>query len=89
MRELLEFTCSECQGHEFEVVDLIGRCRSCGHEWRRTDDYVYFVLTRRFTSPKEYARYRNGSARRNRRVMYILLVVLWLASILGALRVGP
>jgi uncharacterized C2H2 Zn-finger protein len=93
MKETMVFFCPECEGHEFVLVGATGqeilRCRGCGHQWRRDDDYVYFVLVKRFTSPREYQRYKTGADRRDRWFVLILLVVLWLASMFGALRVGP
>ena len=84
MRQSFEFLCPECEGRQFSSSEQprgwVGRCRSCGHEWDRDQDYVYFVVLHRFTSPGEYRRYMNGTTRRVRAVTIAALVLALFAS---------
>lgn len=66
MNEALEFVCPECESRDEPRLDRTGQCRSCGHSWLRAQDYVYFVVRKRFKSPQEYQRYVAGSTRRLR-----------------------
>ena len=65
MNETLEFVCPECESREEpRASKLMRRCQSCGHEWSKDQDYVYYVVLKRFTSPQEYKSYVSGASQR-------------------------
>lgn len=87
MYETLEFLCPECEGRQFgPTPGGFGRCRSCGHQWDRKQDYVYFVVVQRFTKPAEYQRRfrRQEMSGAIRRIQIATVLLLVLALLAGA-----
>jgi hypothetical protein len=84
VRTILEFICPECECRQFTTRTTpggqIGRCRGCGHEWDRDQDYVYFVLLRRFKSPREYREYQASLTWVYFAIIMVVASVGWLMS---------